>query len=195
VLASKQLEVDRMKMMERAKKAAPKEGAKFTAPDVRQFVPKELHDVVERITAAGVRFIYSPQAREQVEQDIASQKPTPQKLAESTLGLLLTLDGQTKGGLPADALFPAGLELLGEAAEILSAAGELVTQEDYNEAARMLFVMASKKLGMSDEDVMGVAEQAAAKAEGGQAGAPAAEAPPVDPEAEAQAAWDEEQAR
>jgi hypothetical protein len=193
-----------MALMSKAQQKAPKTGEKFKAPDVRQFVPEAQRDAVERIVAAGVKFMYSPQAREQVQQDIARQAPVPQKLAESTLGLMLTLDQQAKGGLPAEAMLPAGMELLGEAGEILSAAGELVTQEDYNEAARMLFVGISRKLGMNDDDILGIAEQAANQAEGGKVapGQPSQDEP-IEPQggdvdaddAEAQAAWNEEQPR
>lgn len=175
-------------LMKRAEKAAPK-GAKFTAPDVSQFVPPEIQDQVQRVVAAGVKFIYSPQMREQVQKEIARDVPLPQKLAEATLGLMLSLDQQTKGGIPQAALFPAGMNLLGEAGEILSAAGQPVDQDAYNEAARILFVQMSKKLGMSDDDIMTVAAQAAGK--GGQAAAAPEEAQSA--EAQAQAAWDEEE--
>lgn len=191
--------------------AAKTAGQHFKPPSIDEFIPQNMRDTVERIVAAGVRFMYAPQTRDQVKEEIQRDAPVPQKLAEAVLGLMLTLDQQTKGGIPSDALFPAGMKLLGEATEVLGAAGQTVTQEDYNEAARTLFVLMSKKLGMKDEDIMGAAEQAA-----GGAGQPGAQPGAVDPnegaeaaegmaadpdaakesaEAEAQAAWDEETPR
>lgn len=169
-------------LMQRAAKAQPK-GPKFTKPDIEQFIPEQARDAVARVIAAGMKVIYAPGMRDQVRQDIERDVPVPQKLAEATLGLMLTLDQQSKGGIPMEALFPAAMELLGEAAEILSAAGQTVTQEDYNEAARILFVQMGRKLGMNDDQIM----QAAGQAVGEEPGAPAQ----PDPEAEAQAAWDE----
>ena len=67
------------------------------------------------------------------------------------LGLLLTLDKQTKGGIPIPALFPAALELLGEACDILTQAGQAVTQDDYNEAAQAMSVEMARKFANADE--------------------------------------------
>jgi hypothetical protein len=157
-------------------------GEPFKRPDISQFVPPEIKDVVDRVVAAGVKVMYSPQMQEQMKAAIESQDPVPKKMAENVTGLLLTLDKQAqipaprprsggavaspKSGIPDKALFPAGMELLGEAAEVLTSAGQPVTQEDYNEAARMMFVLVGQKLGGTPDQIM----QAAAQAVPGEAG-------------------------
>lgn len=155
----------------RAQNAEPAEGgAEFKKPNIAQFVPPAMKDVVDRVVAAGVKVMYSPQMREQVRSAIESTQPTPQKLAENVTGLLLTIDQQTPNGIPAEALFPVGIELLGEGAEVLQAAGQKVTQEDFNEAARTLFVMVGQKLGGTPEQIMGAAAQAIPGQEGEEGG-------------------------
>lgn len=143
-------------LLQRAKEKAPK----FKRPDMAQFVPPDAKDAVDRVVAAGHRLMYSPDMRDDLQQAVDAQEPVPQKLANNVSGLLLTLDGQARGGIPMAAIFPAAMELLGEAAEVLAAAGQPVTQEDFNEAARALFVVLGRKLGATDEQMMGAAQQA-----------------------------------
>lgn len=160
--------------------AAQPGGPAFTKPDITQFIPEELKDTVARVTAAGLKMLYSPELRDQVMQDIERPGEVPQKLAESVVGLLLTLDGQAKGGgIPMEALFPAGMELLGEAAEILSASGQPVTQADYNTAALQMSMLIVKKLApeASDEEIMQAHEQML----GGQAAPPQGQPPQGQP--------------
>lgn len=162
-----------MSIMQKARQS----GA-FQRPDISQFIPPGQEDTVARVAAAGQKVMYSPGMRDELNAEVARDAPVPQKMAESVTGLMLTLDAQTPGGIPQEALFPAALDLLAEAAEVLSQAGGApVTREEYNEAAMLLFVMMSKKLGISDEDIMGAAETAAGVAEEGQA-APEQGAPP-----------------
>lgn len=131
-----------------------------TAPDWRQFTPPELQDPVERIVAAGAKLMYSPEMRQELQQAVSAQTPVDEKLADNVVGLMLTLDQKSQGGLPVAALFPAGLGLLGEAAQVLEAAGQQVTQEDFNNAAVRMYVLMGKKLGGTDEQIMQGAQQA-----------------------------------
>lgn len=142
-------------------------GGDFQMPDWRAFTPPEQMDAVERILAAGVKTMYAPAMRDELKQAVQSDAPMPQKLAENTAGLLLTLDKQSKGGIPIPALFPAAMALLGEAAEVVKAAGQDVGQEDFNDAALLLYALLGKKLGASDEQLMQSATQMAGQ--GGQA--------------------------
>lgn len=138
------------------------EGGSFKAPDWRPFTPPEQVDAVERIMAAGMKLMYSEGMRDQLRQAVQSESPMHQKLAENTAGLLLTLDKQSKGGIPLPAMFPAGMALLGEAVEVVQSAGQEVGQEDFNDAALLLFAILGKKMGASDEQLMQVAQKAAA---------------------------------
>ena len=162
----------------------------FQRPDISAFVPKGQEDTVARIAAAGQKIMYSEQMRDDLDAEVQRDAPIPQKLAESVTGLMLTLDQKMQGGIPEEALFPAALDLLGEAAEVLSKAGQQVTMEEYNDGARLLFVMMAKKLGLSDDQIMGAAEQAAGGGEEqGEPAGPEAEgaaedhAAPMDPDA------------
>jgi hypothetical protein len=164
--------------------AAPQDdaaaGQEFQKPDIAQFVPPDVKDATDRVVAAGMRLMYAPEMREDIAAAIQSQEPMPKKLAENVTGLLLTLDQKAKGGIPAGALFPAAMGLLGEAADLAVAAGQQVTQSDYNDAALAMYALIGQKLGGTPEDVMGAA---AAAMPGGAGGMPppgaAQPAPPM----------------
>lgn len=137
----------------------------FKRPNTAQFVPPEMKDAVDRIVAAGIKMAYSPQMADERQQFLEGQEPAGQRMAQTVAGLLLTLDQQAKGGLPVGAIFPAGVELLGEAAEMLSKAGQPVSQEDFNDGARQLFVIVGQKLGGTPDQIMQAAGQAAGEGE------------------------------
>lgn len=191
-------------LMQRAKG-----GGGFKRPSTAQFVPPDQKDAVDRISAAGMKIIYSPSMREELKAEVARDVPAAQKMAEAVVGLMLTLDKQTQGGIPMPALFPAALDLLGESAEVLIAAGQPVTQADYNEAAQMMFVLMARKLGAKDEEIMGAVEKMAGgpgAMQGGemepgegpgheQAEAPAMEQQETDAEAQGLPEPDDEQMR
>lgn len=150
----------------------------FEPMDWRAHTPQDQMDVVERVIAAGAKLMYSPDMRDELRQAVQADMPVDQKLADNVVGLLLTLDQKAQGGLPVGALFPAAMGLMNEAAEVLAAAGQPVSQEAYNDAALRAFVLIGKKLGGTDEQI----QQAAGAAfdgpgQGGDAGAPAEAAP------------------
>ncbi|MDP3139791.1 MAG: hypothetical protein Q8N17_26075 [Burkholderiaceae bacterium] len=154
-------------LFERAQQAAPPpeqegaqaaEGATFKRPNLKSMVTPEHKDAVERVVAAGMRYLYSPEMRPEVMQGIESQEPMPQKLGMNVIGLVLTLDNQAKGGIPMGAVFPAAFELLGEAAEMVQASGQTVTQDDFNTAGLVVMAGLAKKLGATDEQVMATAQ-------------------------------------
>ena len=169
-----------------AKKAPAPEAGTFQRPDLSKMIPPEIKDVVERVHAAGLRVMTAPEMREEVMAAVQSQEPVPQTLAKNVTGLLLTLDQKSAEqggqGIPPGALFPAGMELLGEAADIMVAAGTPVTQDDFNTAAMMMYGMVGEKLGLSqDELLQGAAQAAPEDAEGDAAMPEQPEAMPAAP--------------
>lgn len=145
-------------------KAQPASGG-FTKPDIAPFIPQGMEDVVARLTAAGMRLLYSPAMREEVMQAVQSDMPVPEKLGQNATGLILMLDKKAPQGIPSEAMFPAALQLLGECAEVLAAAGQPVTQDDYNEAAMHIMIELGRRLGATDEQLMQAAQQAGGGAE------------------------------
>lgn len=129
-------------------------GGDFERPDIAPLIPKGQEDAVARIVAAGMKIMYAPESRPEVETAL-KQGNVPQALAMNVTGLILTLDQKSQGGLPVQAIFPAAVELLGEATEVFSAAGKPVSQSDYADAARLMMVLLAKKMGATDEQIMG----------------------------------------
>lgn len=144
-----------------AAQAAPAAG--FTRPDISKSIPPEQQDAVARIVAAGMKAMYAPEMREQILEVVKSQEPTPKKLAESVVGLLLMLDqkAQQNGqALPVEALPYAAVELLGEAADILTAAKQPVSDEDFKAACTMAVWHIARKMGASDDEIVNGLDQA-----------------------------------
>ena len=146
-------------LMDKASAGAPA-GKPFQPADISKAVPPQAKDAVDRVVAAGMKIMYSPEMKDERMQAVQSPDPIPKKLSDNILGLMLTLDQQTKGGIPVEALFPAAMMLMTEAAQILTHAGQAVSDEDYKDAARMLFVGIGKKLGGTDQQIMDAAKQA-----------------------------------
>jgi hypothetical protein len=155
-------------LMQRAAQAVnqqPAGGPKFKRPTIP--VSPKMRDTVDRIVAAGMKIMYSPEMADEREQAVSGGGPVAQALAESITGLTLILDQKSQGGIPIEAIFPSAMELLSDAAEMFIKAGKPVDQETYNDAARIMFVMIGKKLGASDDDLMQGAQQAAGGGQGG----------------------------
>lgn len=156
-----------MALADMAAKAAPGPdapdggGDTFKKPDIASAIPPEQQDAVQRIVAAGMKLMYSPGMRDELRKAVSSPDPTPKVLSENVVGLLLTMDQKAgKGGLPAPALMPAAVELLGEAGDAMVQAGRAVTQEDFKTSIQMTFVLMSKKMGMNDAQIMDTANKA-----------------------------------
>lgn len=130
------------------------QGGGYKAPDWKSLTPPPVVDTVERIVAAGAKLMYSPDTRDELKEAVKAEVPMDQKLADNVLGLLLMMDQKAKGGIPVEALFPAGVALMDEAAQVVQAAGQSVTQDDFDGAMMRLYSLMAKKLGASDEDVV-----------------------------------------
>jgi hypothetical protein len=147
-------------LMQRAQQRAAEPAAEeFQRPDTASLVPKGAEDAYARIVAAGQKLMYSQDMRDDLQKEVARDVPVAQKMAEGVVGLMLTMDKQAKGGLPMEALFPAALELLNEAAAILTESGQTVTMEDWKDGARMMFVIMARKFGAKDEEIMAAVQQ------------------------------------
>lgn len=168
--------------------APPSTGQPFQPRDPRQFVPSEQHDAIDRTVAAGMKMLYSSEMADERDAAIKGDEPIPKRLADNVTGLMLVLDGHSKGGIPGPVLFPAAVTLVSECATMLTKAGQTVTQDDYNEALQILYVQIGKKLGASDDELMHGATNALQRSPGDTpmgpgdptASAPA-EMPPADP--------------
>ncbi len=137
-----------------AAEAPPQTGTPFEARDPKPFVASEQHDAIDRCVAAGMKLLYSAEMADERQAALQSKEPVPKRLADNITGLMLVLDGHSKGGIPGPVLFPAAVMLVSEAATMLTKGGQQVTQDDYNEALQILYVQIGKKLGASDDELM-----------------------------------------
>ena len=136
--------------------AAEGQGEPFVKQDIMSKIPPDQKDAVQRIVAAGMKLMYSPETQPQLQKAVQAPGPAPKKMAENAVGILLTLDQQAKpSGLPPAAIFPAGYELCAECGQVLIHAGQNVTQDEFNAALQMMHVLISKKMKATDEQIMG----------------------------------------
>lgn len=138
-------------LMQAAKGKAPA----FKRPDLSAFIPAGQEDAVARLVAAGMKVMYSPDMKDEVMAAVQSDQPPGQKLGENAAGIMLTLMEQAQGKVPPEAIFPAAAELMSECAEMLVAAGHPVSQEDWKDGFFMLIGILGRKLGGTDEQIMG----------------------------------------
>ena len=183
-----------MQMQDTPPQAPANPGGGYKAPDWKSLTPPPVVDTVERIVAAGAKLMYAPDTRDELKDAVKADVPVDQKLADNVLGLLLMLDQKAKSGLPVEALFPAGVALMDEAAQVLQAAGQPVTQDDFDGAMMRLYTLMAKKLGASDDDAMKAigdaipddgAPEAPMEGQPAPGGMPGGGAPGADPEMEA----------
>ena len=137
--------------------------AGFKKPQMDQLVQPQDKDAVDRTVAAGVQIMYAPETSQSLRDAVDSQDPVSERMARNVAGLMLILDKKAQGKIPIAAIFPAALELLGEAAEVLESVKQPVTQADYNEAALMLAAILAGKMGATEEQVMQAGQQVLAK--------------------------------
>lgn len=166
-------------LMKQARAKAPA----FKKPDLSPFIPKGQEDAVARLVAAGMKILYAPDMKEEVLAAVQSPDPVGKKLGENAAGVTFALMQQAQGAIPPEAIFPAAVELMSECAELLIAAGEQVTQEDWKEGFLTLVAVMGKQLGGTDEQIMGEMRKGAPGA-GAAPGAPppGAGAEPMQPE-------------
>ncbi len=137
-------------LLQKAKASAPA----FKRPDLGPFIPKGQEDAVARLVAAGMKTMYSPAMKDEVMAAIQADQPVGQKIGENAAGLVLTLMQQAQGKVPPEAIFPAAAELMSECAEMLVAAGQPVSQEDWKDGFYTLIAVLGKKMGGTDEQIM-----------------------------------------
>jgi len=142
--------VPKTPLMRQARAAAPP----FKRPDIAPFIPKGQEDAVARLVAAGMKMMYAPGMKEDVLAAVQSPEPVGKKLGENAAGIVLALMQQAQGKVPEGAIFPAAAELMSECAEMLVAAGEPVTQEDWKEGFMVLIAVIGKQMGGTDEQIM-----------------------------------------
>ena len=145
-------------------KLAREQAPQFKRPDVSQFIPQGQEDAVARLVAAGHKVMYAPDMKDEVMAAVQSPDPVGKKLGENAAGVMLTLMEQAQGEIPPGAIFPAAAELMSECADLLIAAGETVTQEDWKDGFFTLIAVMGKHMGGDEQQIMGEIQKGAGRA-------------------------------
>ncbi len=121
-------------------------------------IPKELRGEYERLVLAAAKILYSEEAKDMVQQQMARQVPLPQMIGEGAAGLMAMVLKQAKGRISAPSVIAATLEVAAEVADFVSEAssGEMAVDEEVRRQA-MQFAAATvmQGIGMDKGAVQG----------------------------------------
>lgn len=106
---------------------------------MRKLMDPKQADAYDRVTAAGMKMMYSPDNAEMIHGLIMDEKvPVANKLGEGVANLLVMMDNQGNGSIPKEVLVPAGVTLLFEAADYLFEVGVEYTEDDLAKALELM---------------------------------------------------------
>ena len=93
---------------------------------------------LERIIAAGMKVMFSPETHKMMIEQMNGQGPVEQRLGMGIVALLSILWQESKGALPPQLLIPAGMVLLAHAADFMTKSGQQVTPEQQGAAHEIM---------------------------------------------------------
>lgn len=133
--------------------------------------PKTLEDT-KKVVMAGMKLLYSPQARQFLDSIIKSKGSLPEGIASNVSGLFRIIWEKSGGKIPPEAIPPAIMILVYELASFLRDAGKEIDPDEVEDAAAMA-------IQMTKEILKQVMKNGAAPKQPAQQPAQAAPQPPV----------------
>lgn len=91
---------------------------------IEQAIPQEKKDAYERIVAAGLKLMFSPETNSGIFKG-ASEGNVPSRLAMITAGVIAILAKESRGSMPMDVAMPAAMILLLHALDFIATAGAI----------------------------------------------------------------------
>lgn len=164
---------------DRATAAAPIAAEKIAQmqTQLREKIPPESRDAFERTVTAGMKFLYSDQAKPMVAKALDEPGPVDKKLAANAAGLILLLDKESRNTIPQQILVPAAAFLLLEAADLAVKTGRPITERDVRDGLDQMTALVMMKFGANKDQIMQAIAGGAPP--GGPAQPPAAPAMPA----------------
>lgn len=115
-------------------------------------VPPELQEAYERVVLAGMKIMFSEKGNKLVMDQLDEEGPIADKLGKGVAGLLLMLYKQSNQSLPLEVVIPAGVKLVGEAADFaMRASDQEITKADIGKAMEIMIMVLLQKFGVDPE--------------------------------------------
>lgn len=115
-------------------------------------VPPELQEAYERVVLAGMKIMFSEKGNKLVMDQLDEEGPIADKLGKGVAGLLLQLYKMSNQSLPLEVIIPAGIKLIGEAADFaMRASDQEISKADIAKAMEILIMVLLQKFGVDPE--------------------------------------------
>jgi len=153
---------------------------------MRESMDGKLGDAYDRVLAAGMKMLYSPEMADKVTQLIEDDSmPIANRLGEGVANLMVMMDNTGNGTIPKEVIIPVGIALTLEAADYLFEIGVKLTEQDLGSAIEIMmngvyagYGIDPKSMGKFIDDLgekMGFKEEAEAAPEPGESQEPSSE--------------------
>ncbi len=121
---------------------------------LREKIPPDGREAFERTVTAGMKFLYSDQAKPIVAKVLDEPGAVDMKLAANAAGLILLLDRESRNTIPLQIIVPAAAFLLLEAADLAVKTGRHVTERDVRDGLDQMTALVMMKFGANKEQIM-----------------------------------------
>lgn len=113
--------------------------------------------MLQRIVVAGMKVMFDPKTHQLMLDSLNGPGPLGQKLGQGIAGLMGVLVRESQGSMPPDLLIPAGLVLMGHAADFMAKAGMPVTDQDVGQGMEVMIdtVLRANKIDPARVDAIG----------------------------------------
>lgn len=139
-------------------KGAPQGGGNTITP---QSVQQQMHldptqaEQMQRIVAAGMKVMFDQKTHQLMQQQLQGPGPLPDKMGKGVAALVVLLQKEANGSLPAKLLIPAGMVLVAQAAAFLQETGEKVTDKDIAAATAVMIGTLLRSAGVNPDKLPG----------------------------------------
>ena len=127
------------------------DGEELTLDSVKKNiqVPPQLQEAYEKVVIAGMKVMFSEQTNQILLQELQRPGAVGEKMGKGVAGLLLLLFKESNETMPPQVIFPAGVELVMQAADFLRQT-ELakVTNQDIGVAVETMIMTILEKFGV-----------------------------------------------
>jgi hypothetical protein len=107
--------------------------------NMRKIMGPQLGNAYDRIVVAGRKMLYAPESAETVKKILTDdQIPLKNKLGEGVANLMVMMDNTANGTMPKEALVPAGITIMFEAADYAFERDIPVSEKDLADSMEIL---------------------------------------------------------
>lgn len=145
--------------------------ADFWEKHVKESLDPQKASQLDRIVVAGMKVMFSKETHHLMLDELDSDAPVSDKLAQGIAKLMIMLYEQSSGTMPPDLIIPAAGILMAKAVEFMVKSGEQVTEDDFSVAMGEMVKIVFKQAGASEQEIAKLAGDAQADVQGAAGGA------------------------